>query len=213
MPEHYTLTIRGRTIGFHVYISVSDTQAKVRDLERFFHRMPDVHLDIMYPIFVMEHKPGGRDGGGTWRPGEVRPQVMGAAHSRNTGVPDADIEAYVASRGLGMIGISRDRWERPMGRIPTTVFHEVGHCVDSLGLIPPGATDTDFLGMNTHACGAGSPLVRRAVEAYARAIYSPRHIYHDLPAGADPAAVNAALLATLRRSPAFRAVPPTWPPP
>jgi hypothetical protein len=213
MPEHHTLTIRGRAIGFHIYVTVPDSEAKVRSLERYFTRLPDPHLDIVYPIFVMEHKPGGRDGGGTWRPGEVRSQVMGAAHTRNTLVPDADIETYVTSRGLGMIGISRDRWERPVARIPATVFHEVGHCVDSLGLVPHGAGEADFPGMNTHACGAGSPLVRRAVEAYARTIYNPRHIYHDLPPGAAAATVNAQLLATLRRSPAFRTVPAGWPPP
>jgi hypothetical protein len=213
MPEHYSLTIRSRVIDFHIYVPVPGSEAKVRSLERFFARMPDVHLALVCPIFIMLHKPGGRDGGGTWRPGEVRSMVMGAAHSRNSLVPDADIETYVTSRGLGMVGISRDRRERPLGRLPGTVFHEVGHCVDAVGLVPHGATEADFPGMHTRNCGAGNLLGRRAVEAYARAIYRPGQIAHAVPAGGDPAVYNAQLLSTLRRSPAFHAVPPHWPTP
>lgn len=210
MPEHYTLSVRGRTIGFHIYVDVPDSETKVRSLERYFARMPDPHLAIVYPIFVMHHKPGGRDGGGTWRPGEVRGALTGTRAVANTGVPAADIELYVPIR-QGMIGISQDRWERGTDRIPATVFHEVGHCVDSLRLVPSGATEADFPGMTTTVCGAGSLMVRRAVEAYARAIYNPRRIFHELPAGESAAAVNDRLLTTLRRSPAFAGVPATWP--
>ena len=213
MAEHCPLTIRGRVIEFHIYITVPDSKARVRSLEPYFARMPDQHLDVLYPIFVMEHKPGGRDGGGTWRPGEVRSQVMGAAHSRNTLIPDADLELHVAARGRGMIGTTRDRWERAIARLPSTIFHEVGHCIDySLGLIPHGAAEADFAGMNTAVCGAGNLLARRAVEAYARCIYHPSAIYHSLPPGETPAVANRRLLDTLRRSPAFHGVPPIWPP-
>lgn len=213
MPEHYSLNIRGYTVDFHVYVTVPNSDVKVQQLQRFFARMPDQHLAVLYPIFVMERKPGGRAGGGTWPPGLVRSQVMGAGHARNTGIPDADVERLVVSRASGMIGLSRDRWERPIARLPFTVFHEVGHCVDiALGLVPGGATEADFAGMATDRCGAGNMMARRVVEAYARCICSPNAIYHTLPPRETPASANQRLLGALRRSAAFRTVPAAWQP-
>jgi hypothetical protein len=204
-------------IEFHVYVSVPGSQEKVRQLERFFSRLPDQHLRVLYPIFVMERKPGGLAGGGTWPPGAaIEGEVMGAARSRNTGVPDADIERWVVSRRTGLIGLSKDRWERPLGRLEFSVFHEVGHCVDvSLrsGLVPSGATEADFAGMETDRCGQGSLMVRRAVEAYARYIcLGGSRVYHFLPPSETQQHANQRLINALRRSDAFRSVPATWRP-
>ena len=213
MAEHLSFSVRGFTVEFHIYVTVSGSDQKVRQLEPFFRRLPDAHLAVMYPIFVMDKKPGGRAGGGTWPPGLVRSQVMGAGHARNTGIPDADVDSMVVARGRGMIGLSKDRWERPIARLPFTVFHEVGHCVDiALGLVPSGANDADFAGMETNRCGAGNMVTRRAVEAYARLMCSPSAIYHTLPARETAASANQRLSNVLRRSPAFRAVPATWQP-
>jgi hypothetical protein len=213
MPEHFTLKVHGYPVEFHIYVSTRNSWDKVRRLEAFFRRLPVEHLAVLYPIFVMERKPGGRVGGGAWPPGIVRSQVMGGGRSRNTGVPDEDVERLVVSRGKGLIGLSRDRWERAMGRLEFTVFHEVGHSIDfSLGLVPRGATAADFPGMVTNRCGSGDLLVRRAVEVYARYICGARHVYHALPALATPARTNRTLISTLRRSPAFRSVPDDWNP-
>lgn len=212
MPEHHSVNVRGRTLDFHIYVDVPNSVEKIRQLERFLNRLPDAHLALVYPIFVMERKPAGRLGGGTWTPGQVRTEFMG--HTRNTAIPDADVELYAATRGTGIIGLSRDRWLRPMGRLEFTLFHEIGHCIDfQLGLVPPGATAASFEGMMTNRCGAGGMIVRRAVEAYARYICAPSRVYHSpLPAAANPATINSGLIATLRSSPAFRNVPSTWQP-
>ena len=85
MPEHFNLKIRGYGVDFHVYIPSPAARAKVAVLESFFHRLPDQHLAVLYPIFVMVRKPGGRAGGGTWPPRIVRTHFMGRAHALNTG--------------------------------------------------------------------------------------------------------------------------------
>jgi hypothetical protein len=208
--EHFSLTIRGRQIDFHIYVNVSGSAGKVRQLEPYFLRLPDQHLAVLYPVvFVMHHKPGGRDGGGTWRANEVPVQVMGAAHSANTLVPDADIQRWVVARHIGMIGLSQDRWERPIGRLVGSMFHEVAHCIhyELGGLVFAGASAADFPGMATDRCDVADLLVRQATEAYARYVYSPGAIYHTLPPGQSPSAVNSRLIASLRRAPAFRTVP------
>jgi hypothetical protein len=158
----------------------------------------------------MHRKPGGRLGGGTWRPSEVS-QFIG--RSRNTGIPDEVITQVALSRGLGVIGLSEDRWRRGPGRIEFTLLHEVGHCVDySLGLVPGGASEADFPGVVTTHCGAGDLMIRRAVEAYSRWICAPSRLYNEIPPGETAASVNRTLQATLRRSPGFASVPADWNP-
>jgi len=133
---------------------------------------------------------------------------MGGRRSLNTGIPDNDMQRLVVDRGKGLIGLSKDRWERPIRRLKFTVFHEIGHCIDFfLGLIPRGATEEDFAEMETNRCGAGSLMSRRAVEAFARSICSPNQIYHTLPSSETRAVANQRLISSLYRSPAFRSVP------
>lgn len=214
--EHHTIVVRGHTVDFYVYVNVPNSREKIRQLTRFFMRLPDQHLALLYPIFIMKKKPGGRRGGGTWRPGEVPGSFTRTPHAQNTGIPSDDIKRLVVNQGKGLIGLSKDRWERPMGRLSFTVFHEIGHCVDYSfqpnGLVPPGARHTDYAGMETNRCGAGNRMVRRAVEAYARYICSPSRIYHTVPPSESNAQVNRRLISTLRRSPAFHSVPTAWQP-
>lgn len=159
----------------------------------------------------MQRKPGGRNGGGTWRPGQVRASFLG--RSANTLIPDGDIQAYVLARGRGIIGLSEDRWLRPPGRIEFSLLHEVGHCVDyQLGLVAAGARAEDFPGVTTTHCGGGNFMVRRAVEAYSRWICAPARLFNSVPEGRTAGEVNRQLKAVLRRSAAFRTVPDTWEP-
>jgi hypothetical protein len=210
MPEHHTLNIGGVAVEFHIYVDVSGSVGKVNHLGRFLRRMPVEHVRVLYPIFVMNNKPGGRRGGGTWRLSEVH-QFLGRSH--NTHIPDEEITRIALSRAQGIIGLSRDRWEREPGRIEFTLLHEVGHCVDySLGLVPARATEANFPGVTTTHCGAGDHMVRRAVEAYSRWICAPSRLYNEIPPGETAASVNRTLQATLRRSPAFASVPADWNP-
>jgi hypothetical protein len=215
MADLYKLPVRGRIVDFHVFVTTQDSESRVRSLARFFERVPDPHLDRLYPILVIEEKPGGKPGGGTWtRRTDFLACFGGGVRSRRTHVPDAELARLVIRPHQGLIAIPRERWERPFHHLPTTVFHEVGHCVDRVwgGLVPRGATDADFAGMNTTSCGAGGPRTRQAVEAYARLIYNPARIYHDLPLGESSQTANTRLLAALRRSPAFNQVSPAWMP-
>jgi hypothetical protein len=213
MSETYCVRARGYSVLFYVYVNVAVSAFKVVQLERFLARMPNEHLRLGWPFFVMLRKPGGRNRGGTWTPNGVRTSVMGGARSRNTGTSDEDIERLVPSRELGMLGLSEDRWRHPMGRLEFTVIHEVAHCIDfQLGLVPAGATDATFQGMETDRCGPGSTRVRRAVEAYARWICGHRHIFHTPVPRERPWATNARLIAALRSSPAFANVPESWEP-
>jgi len=216
MADLYKLPVRGHIVAFYVFITTQDPLLRITALARYFEQMPDSHLDRLYPIFVVEEKPGGGPGGGTWPAStDFARMVGGGARARRTHVPDADLQRLIVGPRSGLIAIPRERWERPLDHLPTTVFHEVGHCVDCAcgGLVPSGATDADFAGMNTTSCGAGSPRTRQAVEAYARLLYHPSRIFHDLPPGQTPRAANERLIAVLRRSPAFAAVPASWPAP
>lgn len=213
---HYPVTIHGYQIEFHIYVNMPGSRQKVAQLIPFLTRMPRQHLAILYPIFIMRRKPHGGQGGGTWTPGEARSAFTRTHAERNTGIPDSEIQRLVVTPGRGMIGMSEDRWQRPMGRLEFTLLHEVAHCVHCCfqpgGLLPPGATESDFPGMETNRCGHGSLLVRRAVEAYARYICRPARIFHTLPSGSGPARTNERLIRSLRSSPAFRSVPTEWSP-
>ena len=212
MAETHSFEIAGATITFHVYLDQPDTASKIEELRPYFARMPDTHLRLLWPIFVVDHKPGGGPGGGTWAPDEVRSMFMGEAHSRRTGVPDADVETLVLANRSGMMAIPRDRWMRRINRLRTTVMHEVAHCVDfQLGLVPRGADAEDFPGMGTDRCGAGGHMSRRAVEAYARALYQPWRIYHSREPSQSAHDLNQRNLETVRRAPAFTGVSGSWP--
>lgn len=211
--EHHALVIRGHTINFYIYVNNPHSVNKVQQLEPFFSRVPDQHLTALYPIFIMDKKPGGRQGGGTWKPEQVPRSFTGTAQIRNTGIPAADIEQLVINPGKGMIGLSNDRWDRSIGRLEFTVFHEVGHCIDFSfppeGLVPANARSTDYNGMasDRSRCGAGNSRIRQAVEAYARYVCSPSRIFHNLPPSESAALANQRLLSTLRRTSAFSSVP------
>ncbi len=213
MAEHHSVTIRRTTIAFHIYVTHPQSAAKVTALQPFLARLPDEHLSLLYPIFVMNHKPRGGNGGGTWPLAEVSSSFTHTDQINNTGIPLVDIQTYVLTPAQGIIGLTRDRWERPMGYLEFSLLHEVAHVINlRLGLVPHGATDATFAGMNTNRCGDGNMIVRRAVECYARYICRPSAVYHELPEGETAAQANSRLIRALRSSPAFQHVPETWRP-
>ena len=210
MAEHLRLPVGGHVFDIHNFIPTPGWESKARGLARVFGRMPSHHRAVVFPIFIIEHKPARGRGGGTWGAHEV--ESMFAGHEHNTGVPDADVRRLVMARGLGLIGIPQDRWERVLSLLEFTVMHEVGHSVDiKLGLKAPGLTERDFAGVRP-TCGAGDAVARRAVEAYARFIIRPGGICRDPVPEGDEAAGNRRVIGHLRASPAFRALPPGWMP-
>lgn len=210
MVEHLRLPVREHSVDFYCFIDSPGWAAKARGLARVFGRMPSHHLAVVFPIFIIEHKPARGPGGGTWRAHEVA--SMFAGHEHNTRAPDADVRRLVITPGLGLIGIPRNRWQNALSDLEFTVMHEVGHSVDiKLGLKAPRAHERDFVGVRP-TCGAGDPVTRRAVEAYARFIVRPWGICRDPVPERDSAAGNRRVIRHLRASPAFRALPPGWMP-
>jgi hypothetical protein len=205
--RHFPLRAHGLTVDFYDFIDVADSQARVQRLGRFFERMPRAHVAVVYPIFIIEHKPARGAGGGTWRPSEVRTAFM--RHTRNTGVPDDVAESLIASRNSGLIGIPRDRWTQASPQL--TVMHEVAHSVDySLGLVPDGATIDDFAGVRYPKRRVGE----YAAETYARFIYSTHRVCREgsIPADETQTGCTRRLIGVLRRSPAFSGLPEDWMP-
>ncbi len=178
---HVPLRVRGAVINFYIFIDVPDPSIKINSFIRYFERMPDEHLSVVYPIFVIDHNPNGGSGGGTIRRSRVA-NFKGPRRERLTLVPDAMVDSLVIERGLGLISIPRNRWERPAGRLVSTVLHEVGHSVDyELGLTPSSRfTVQDVIGVSpTCGGGASGSILRHMVEAYARYIVNPRRICRD----------------------------------
>ena len=219
MSEHYSLRIRGHTIDFHIYVDNPQSEAKVLGLEPYFARLPDQHLRVLYPIFVMKVKPGGELGGGFWPPADVAADFTNTAQGANTDIPFEDIKRYAMRAGTGIVGLTEDRWQRPQDRLPFSVLHEVGHCVDhTLHLTPHGDARNDivrrraFAGMETNRCGHGDLLTRRIVEVYARYICSPSRVSHVPVESETPGQTNARLVEALWSLDAFLTVPASWRP-
>jgi hypothetical protein len=216
MGRYVQLLVRGHPIHCYIFINPrtpreeGQLESKVRGLQPLLERMPQPHVTVLYPIFFIEEKPGGQQGGGTWRHGEVAGAFLG--RRARTGLPDDKVRGLVIDRGTGMIGIPRNRWPRPLQRLKFTVFHEIAHCVDyGLNITPPGATERDFAGV-APTCGGASLLKRRAVEAYARWMLIPANICGEISDPAQRAVANRRVIGVLRRSPAFRSIPATWRP-
>ena len=197
---HIPIRVRNAVINFYVFIDVPDPSIKINSFVRYFERMPDEHLNVVYPIFVIERNPNGGSGGGTIMPSRVA-NFKSPRRARLTLVPDDMVDSLVIDRGLGLISIPRNRWERPVGRLVSTVLHEVGHSVDyELGLRPSAPiTIQDVIGVRpTCGGGASGSILRHMVEAYARYVINPRTICRD-PGSTHQQAINA-----LRSTRAFR---------
>ena len=215
MPLHVPLLVHGVTIDTYIFLDapVSELNSKATGLAAFLFRMPPRHVQMAlanYRIFVIKDKPARGHGGGTWRPGEVRDAFWNKIAV--TGVSNEDIQSLVLDAGKGLIGIPQDRWHRSLNLLKFTVLHEAGHTVDyALGLTPAGVSVNDYRGV-TPACGAGSLVARRAVEAYARYVLVPSRICRDIVPGEAARECNRRIISLLRRSPAFVSVPPSWTP-
>ncbi len=217
MPEFVNLKVGPAGVDIYIYVDTPNSVAKANELERFFRRLPVDHLRVLYPIVIMDHKPGmyGR-GGGTYTPGEVPRYFTSAAHERRTGVPNQDIQDIFTSHGSrGLIAIPKDRWERPIDRLINTIFHEVGHCVHNSfpprGLIAPGLALPDLNGVDV-ICGGAGDIMPRVVELYARYICIRGRIAHHVVPGETIIATNRRMIGYLRSSEAFRNVPESWNP-
>jgi hypothetical protein len=217
MPEYVNLKVAPYPVDIYIYVNSPNARGKAEQLGIFFGRLPADHLRVLYPIIVMNKKPGGLNGGGTWTAPEVPSNFRAAGHERNTGVPNADVQRIFTQHGSrGLIGISKDRWDRPVERLKFTVMHEVGHCVHNSfrpgGLLASGVRVADLEGMLTTKCGAGDPLERRIVEVYNNYICGSPRISHVPVPRESQQATNSRLIGHLRRSPAFRNVPERWRP-
>jgi hypothetical protein len=132
MADLHKLVIRGHLVVFYSFIAMPDWRHRVTSLTRLFERVPDAHLQRLSPIFLVNEKPGGQPGGGTWRPGTDWMRLVGGGRrAERTGVPDAELDTLIIRPHSGLIMIPRERWQRPINLLPVTVFHEVGHCVDA----------------------------------------------------------------------------------
>lgn len=215
MAIHVPLNIHDARIDIYLFIDVPEREnrAKAEGLAPFLHRMPVQHVQralAKYRIFIIKDKPARGPGGGTWRPGEVRGAFWDK--ERITGVSNADLQSLILDYGMGLIGVPQDRWQRTLSSMKFTILHEAGHSVDyELNLTPAGVALEDYRGV-TPACGAGSLVKRRAVEAYARFILAPSRICRESVSGEDASECNSRLIGLLRRSPAFSSVLPSWRP-
>ena len=207
-----SLKVSSSIVPLHVYgrtaVDLPRVKAKAVQVEGFMHRMPAAHRSALYPIFVVDRKPGGiAKDGGYWTPGEVH-LWLGREHI--TGVPDADIRTYVLSRaGTGIIAMTATAWESP--NFERALFHEIAHCLDTtLGITPQGATVNDYLGVPNPGANRVGEF---AAQAYQRFILG-RMICQQPPLPADQslAAATARVIQLLRRSPAFRSLPANWQP-
>ncbi|MEQ1763329.1 MAG: hypothetical protein ABL984_09325 [Pyrinomonadaceae bacterium] len=217
MSEHVTLNVGGASIDIYLYVESAGSRAKAEQLASVFSRMPTPHVGVIYPIIVMNRKPGGRQGGGTWTLPNVVTDFSSPGHEANTGVPNADVQQIVAESGRGgLIGITLDRWVPPISRVRFTVMHEVGHCLHNSfrpgGLLASGVNIDDLAGMLPNRCGAANPLEKRIVEVYSNYICAPSAVFHAAVPGETAHQTNSRLVGHLRRSRAFESVPETWQP-
>lgn len=203
----HTIILTGGIVFVYDFLESRFTTDNLTTLERYLQRMPHTHQHVIYPIFLLERKPGGGLNGGTWRPNIVQSSFAG--RERVTGVPDAEVRRIVPD-GEGLIGIPRNRWE---GRTPmSTVFHEIAHSVDiELSLTPSWLRPSHLAGV-LPICGGSPPIVKYAVEAYARWIVTPSQVCRAVPVGESQAEADNRVFAALAETPAFRMVPPTWDP-
>lgn len=215
LPIHVPRKVHSSVAHIHIFIDSSDAVTTARGLGPILERMPPQHAEVFdeYLIFVIEEKPGGGRGGGTWRPREV----LGAFQGREsrTGASDDELQRLVLGPHRGLIGIPRERWERGLDQAKLTVLHEVGHAVDyAWDLAAPGAVENDYRGARP-VCGGSGAVERRAVEAYARWVLGSSRICRDEVEGETTQVSDRRIIALLRRSPAFtrRNVPETWVPP
>ncbi len=212
LPIHVPLSVHGHTANVYIFVRFHGAEERARELGPLLQNMPPQQARVFdhYPIFVILHKPGGADSGGTWRPGHVHSVFRG--RSVITGVPDADVERLVVEPGYGLIGIPQERWQRPMALAKFTIFHEIGHAVDyEMNLAQTGIDAEDYRGVRP-VCGGSSLLHRRLAEAYARYIVRHPHICRDPVPGEEQAASDRRVVTNLRGSPAFRGVPASWHP-
>lgn len=203
----YPIILAGGIVVVYDFLESPVTASRMATLERFLQALPTAHQYVIYPIFIIERKPGGGLNGGTWRASSVRERFAG--RERVTGVSLEELTSIVPV-GEGLIGIPRNRWESdtPM----STVFHEIGHAVDyELGLTPAWLRSSHLAGVRP-VCGGSNGVGRYAVEAYARWITNPSAVCRDLPTGESQIQADNRVFAALAATPAFRLVPNTWDP-
>ena len=212
LPIHVPLPVHGHIANVYIFVRFAGAETRARELGPLLLNMPPQQARVFdrYPIFVIQLKPHWEESGGTWLPGSV----YAAFHGRSaaTAVPDADVQRLVVTPGFGLIGIPRNRWERPMNLAKFTIFHEIGHAVDyEMNLAQPGIQADDYRGIRP-VCGAATLLRKRLAEAYARYICRHPQLCRDPVPGEDQATCNRRVITNLRGSPAFRGVPPSWHP-
>ncbi|MEO1396212.1 MAG: hypothetical protein AAFV90_25215 [Cyanobacteria bacterium J06634_5] len=187
-----------------VYSEVPDLETRLNTTSNNLNRLPQSHLDVVDPIFIVDRLPGGRrTGGGYYSPAEVRSAWLGKEH--RTGVSDEDIHDYVLSQpDTGLIAITKAAFENRIYQF--TVFHEIAHSVDHhLGIVPAGSSVSDFAGVRYQHPRVGE----YAAETYARFMLVPNRICRDgsIPANETQSICSQRLTNVLMNSPAFWNVP------
>lgn len=207
-----TVHVGSSTVTFCVFSNLPNAASRIEAFAPQLRRMPALHASVIAPIFIVDTLAGGRPtGGGYYRPADVR---LWLGRERRTGVSDVLVEKYALSgdtpTGLrGIIGITKTAFERPIYQF--TMMHEIAHSVDyHLGIVPRGTTVDDFRGVLY-----SKPRVDEyAAQAYAGFIIQPHAICRkgSVPSDETRSQCNHRLIALLRRSPAFRFLPPDWMP-
>jgi hypothetical protein len=217
---HITREIRNCPIHFYNFIdsdaNLAVATSKVDGLLQYFARMPNRHLEVLYPILIVKMNPirvrgtdipPERRGGGTCAPGYSR----GAVSNQTSGVRREEFREIVP-RDKGFCLIPENRWI-DSNRCHFTVMHEVGHCIDfnfggthrGGGLHPSPSVCHEptaaiaFAGIREKNCG-GQGWGAYQAEAYARMMICPHRIVED-------ARQNARIIELLMSSPAFAAPP------
>lgn len=220
---HIKLDLGHHKVHFFVFNDepLDFARAKIATLRPVLERIPPDHINGIAPILLLKERPLGGTGGGTMTSIEnlhARNESVNSQRTELWGASYEVIEQVVlrfgrfggADRGIHFIPLAD--WRQ--SGFATTVIHECAHGIDNRFSLHRRAAAGDPLraGANLalsdfpnhlahQACGHGTDLNRRAVNAYVAMITGFRGV---------TAAQQRQILTTLRRSNAFNGVPTSW---
>lgn len=220
---HLKLDLGHHKVHFFVFNDepLDFTRAKIATLRPHLERAPPDHINGIAPILLLKERPLGGSGGGTMTSIEnlhahnesvnlQRTELWGASYEVIEQVVQRFGRFGGADRGIHFIPLAD--WRQ--SGFATTVIHECAHGIDNRFSLHRRATASDPLraGANLspsdfpshlshQACGHGTELNRRAVNAYVAMITGFPGV---------TAAQQRQILTTFRRANAFNGVPTSW---